>query len=136
MKNYSAKIALLSPMLFVLLIAACAKPNSTTNREAKSPTNSAASSASPAPTTSTATSNTGEIGVPECDAFLKALETCINDKVPALVRPTFESSLATYKKQFREQSLNPADRAALVTGCKSAHEQARTSFKDYGCSFE
>lgn len=124
-------------MLPVLLIAACAKPDATTNREASS-TNSAASTASPAATTSTTAtaSNTGETGVPECDAFLKAYEACVKDKVPAAVRPTFDTSLATWKKGWKEQAAVPAQRAALVTACKTAHDQAKSSMKAYGCTFE
>jgi hypothetical protein len=136
MKDYSAKLALLSLALISLLIAACTKPEATTNREATSPTNSAASTASPAATTSTTASSTGATGVPECDAFLNAYEACVKDKVPALARPTFDSTLAQWKKTWHDQAQVPAQRAALVAGCKNAQEQAKSAMKAYGCSFE
>ena len=132
MKTYISKIALLTPMLFVLLIAACAKHDATTNREA-SPTNSAAPAASPAANTTAA--STGEIGIPECDAFLKAYQTCVNEKVPAAVRPTFDSTIANWKKSWHNQAAVQSQRAALVTVCKNAHEQAKSTMKPYGCSF-
>ena len=133
MKNYSPKFVLLTfCLVFALLLISCAKHEETTNRNAAAPTNS---SAAPSPAATTATSATGEVGVPECDAFLKAYEACVHDKVPAAVRPTFDSTLANWKKAWRDQAANPQTRAALATGCKTAQEQAKTTMKPYNCTF-
>jgi hypothetical protein len=129
MRNFSSKF----PYLFfcvvsALLLISCAKTEQTTNRDATAPT------ASPAATTTTTASAT-DVGVPECDAFIKAYEACVKDKVPAQVRPTFESTLATWRKTWHDQAANPQVRAALVTACKNAQEQAKTSMKAYNCTF-
>ncbi len=119
-------------LVSALLLISCAKADHTTNRDATSP--SASPAASPAATTTT-TASTGEVGVPECDAFIKAYEACVKDKVPAAVRPTFESTLTTWKKTWHDQAANPQTRVALTAACKSAHDQAKTSMKAYNCTF-
>ena len=116
-----------------LLLISCAKAEETTNRGVSSPTNSSAAP-SPAATTTT-TASAGEVGVPECDAFLKAYEACVKDKVPAAVRPTFESTLATWKKTWPGQAANAQTRVALTAACKNARDQAKTSMKAYNCTF-
>ena len=130
MKNYMSKPILL--MLFVisaLLLIGCAKSETTTNRNAAVPANTS-TAASPA----TATSSTGDIGVPECDAFLKAYEACVHDKVPAAARPTFNTAITNWKKAWHDQAANPQTKAALASACKSAHDQAKASVKIYGCT--
>jgi hypothetical protein len=132
MKNNSSKLILLMfCVVSALLLISCAKTDLTTNRA----DSSASPAASPAATTTTATASTGEIGVPECDSFIKAYEACVKDKVPAMVRPTFDSTLATWRKTWKEQAANPQTKAAMATACKQAQEQAKTSMKAYNCTF-
>ena len=107
----------------------CAKSETTTNR-ASAP----APAASPAATTTTA-SHAGEVGVPECDAFLKAYEACVHDKVPAAARPTFDTTLANWKKAWHDQAANPQTKSTLAAACKTAHDNARTTMKAYNCTF-
>ena len=134
MKNYLSKSMLIA--FFVvssLLLISCAKTEpTTTNRNAAAPT-STAPAASPAATTTTTAS--AETGVPECDAFLKAYEACVKDKVPAAVRPTFEKTLANWKTSWHQQAANPQAKAALVTACKTAQKNSTDAMKAYGCTF-
>jgi hypothetical protein len=131
MKNYKSKFSLLLLVaISTVLMFGCAKSETTTNRAATS----TAPAASPAATATTA-SRTGEIGVPECDAYLKAYEACIHDKVPAAARTTFETSLANTKKAWHDQAANPQTRAALAAACKTAHDNAKTTMKAYNCTF-
>ena len=130
MRNFSSKFPyLIFCVVSALLLISCAKTELTTNRDATTPT------ASPAATTTTTTASAGDVGVPECDAFIKAYEACVKEKVPAQVRPQFESTLATWRKTWHDQAANPQIRAGLVTACKSAHEQAKTTMKAYNCTF-
>jgi hypothetical protein len=122
-------------MLFVvsaLLVIGCSKAEETTNRNAAAPT--APATASPAATTTTTASAT-EIGIPECDAFLKAYETCVNDKVPANIRASFQPGIASWKKSWHDLAANPQTKPSLVAACKSARDNASTSMKAYGCAF-
>ena len=131
MKNNKSIFSLLLLVaISTVLMIGCAKSESTTNRE--SPT---APAASPAATTTTASASQGEVGVPECDACLKAYEACVHDKVPAAARPTFDTTLANWKKAWHAQAANPQTRPALAAACKTAHDNARTSMKAYNCTF-
>ena len=116
-----------------LLLISCAKsePTSTTNRNA-APTNTAPA---PSPAATTTTTASADIGVPECDAFLKSYEACVRDKVPAAVRPTFETTMTNWRKAWREQAANPQAKAALVTACKTAQKNSTDAMKAYGCTF-
>ena len=130
MKNNKSKFSLLLLVaISTVLMIGCAKSGTTTNRE--SPT---APAASPAATTTTA-SHAGEIGVPECDAYLKAYEACVHDKVPAAARPTFDTTLANYRKTWHDQAANPQTKVALAAACKTAHDNAKTAMKAYNCTF-
>ena len=109
----------------------CAKSETSTNRAATA----TAPAASPAATTTTSSAAQGEVGVPECDAFLKAYEACIHDKVPAAARPTFDTTLANWKKAWHDQAANPQTKSALAAACKTAHDNAKTTMKAYNCTF-
>jgi len=129
MKNNNSKFSLLLLVaISTVLMIGCAKSDTTTNRESP-----AAPAASPAATT--AASQTGAVGVPECDAFLKAYEACVHDKVPAAARPTFDTTLANWKKAWHDQAANPQTKGALAAACKTAHDNARTTMKAYNCTF-
>src|SRR5262245_19828863 len=130
MKNKKFSLLLLLA-ISTFLTFGCAKSDTTTNRATTTGT-PAPPAASPAATTHTAS---GDIGVPECDAFLKAYEACVHDKVPAAARPTFDTTLANWRKAWHEQAANPQTKAVLAQSCKTAHDQARTSMKAYNCTF-
>jgi len=133
MKNYRSNLLLMIFVVSALLLIGCAKSESGTNREAAAPS-TAAPAASPVHTATTTASAT-EIGVPECDAFLKAYEACVHDKVPAAVRPTFDTGLANWRKSWHDLAANPQTKPSLVAACKSAKASATTSMKAYGCTF-
>jgi hypothetical protein len=133
MKNYKSNLLLMVFALSALLLIGCSKSDSGTNREAAAPS-TAAPAASPAHTATTTVSAT-EIGVPECDAFLKAYEACVHDKVPAAVRPTFDKGVANWRKSWHDIAANPQTKPSLVAACKSAKDSANTSMKTYGCTF-
>jgi hypothetical protein len=129
--KHTKHILLMAFVVFALLVIGCSKAEETTNR---SPATSAPPAASPAATTTTA-STAGETGVPDCDAFLKAYEACIHDKVPANIRASFEPGIATWKKSWHDLAANPQTKATLAGVCKTARENANTSMKSYGCTF-
>ncbi|HEY6806658.1 MAG TPA: hypothetical protein VI306_23975 [Pyrinomonadaceae bacterium] len=126
----SKQILLMAFVVSALLLIGCSKTTETTN------TNTATKTASPAPATTTpsTTASATDIGVPECDEFLKAYEACVKDKVPAAARPTFETGLANWRKAWHDQAANPQTKAALATACKTAHDNSKTSMKAYGCT--
>lgn len=100
-----------------LLVFACSRPE--TNRNAPA-----------------AVTMSGEpIGVPECDNFLNAYETCISTKVPEAARPQFQTVMTTWRTNWKKFADDPQTKPGLVQACKDQHEIARTQMKSYGCTF-
>jgi hypothetical protein len=102
----------------------------TTNANTKAAATPAAAS-TPASTTSAA----GDIGVAECDDFLKKYEACVSGKVPAAAQATFKTSLDTWRSSWKKLAETPQGKAGLATACKSALDQAKTSLGSYGCTW-
>ena len=90
-----------------------------------------AAASTPAATTSAA----GDIGVAECDEFLKKYEACVSGKVPAAAQATFKTSLDTWRSSWKQLAGTPQGKAGLATACKSALDQAKTSLASYNCSW-
>ncbi|HKV35678.1 MAG TPA: hypothetical protein VJP89_15180 [Pyrinomonadaceae bacterium] len=126
----SRSLLLVFCLVIGLLILACGGP---TNKNG-TPTNSSGSesvAATPAATVAAA----DQIGVPECDNFLNAYETCITTKVPAAVRPGFQATMTTWRSEWKRMASDPQTRPALVTACQNHLETARKSMQQYGCTF-
>jgi tetratricopeptide (TPR) repeat protein len=77
----------------------------------------------------------GPIGIPECDQYLAAYESCLTEKVPESARAMFGTSLTQMRKSWRQAAATPANREGLVRACTVAREQARQSLATYGCVF-
>ena len=131
MKNYTSNLYLILFVVSALLLMGCAKSETTTNRDV---TATSSPAASPASTTAPSTASATEIGVAECDAFLKAYEACIKDKVPAAARPTFDTALTNWRKAWRDLANNPQTKGTLAAACKTARDQNAASLKAYGCT--
>lgn len=129
----SKSILLISAFLLGALLFVGCKSDSGTNREAASTTSAPA--ASPAASKPVTTASADKIGVPECDAFLTAYEACVKDKVPESVRPTFNTTLAQWRKSWKDLAANPQTKATLASVCKTSLDQAKQSMKAYNCSW-
>ena len=100
----SRSLLLVCCLVIGLLILACGGP---TNKNG-TPTNSSSGesvAASPAATVAAA----DQIGVPECDNFLNAYETCVTTKVPAAVRPGFTATMTTWRSEWKRMAADPRD---------------------------
>jgi hypothetical protein len=132
----SKSVLLISCCLFALLFLACGKPDETTNRGASN--SSATSTQKPASTpVSTATaSNSGPVtGVAECDSFIASYETCVTTKVPEAARAQYQTSLNTWRTEWKKLADNPQTKPSLAAMCKTQLEAAKTAFKSVGCTF-
>jgi uncharacterized membrane protein len=126
-----SKSLLLSFILVVAVLAfACAKSESTTNRDATAP-----AASQPATSPATTASSSDSIGVAECDAFIKSYEACVKDKVPEAARAQFNSTLAQWRKSWRDAAQNPQTRGTLAAACKAQIDAAKQSMKAYNCTF-
>lgn len=129
-------------VLLGLVMLACGggaeNTNTAANANAGATNANTKAAATPAATTSTPASTTaaaGDIGVPECDDFLKKYETCVSGKVPAAAQATFKTSLDTWRSSWKQLANTPQGKAGLATACKSAMEQAKTSLASYNCAW-
>lgn len=126
----SRSLLLVSCLVISLLILACSGP---TNKNG-TPTNSSSGesvAATPAATVAAA----DQIGVPECDNFLTAYETCITTKVPAAVRPGFQATMTTWRSEWKRMASDPQTRPALAAACQTHLENARKQMQAYNCTF-
>ena len=128
-------------VLLGLVMLACGgaeNTNTAANANAVATNANTKTAATPASTTSTPAGTTaaaGDIGVPECDDFLKKYEACVSGKVPAAAQATFKTSLDTWRSSWKQLAGTPTGKAGLATACKSALEQAKTSLASYNCSW-
>lgn len=77
-----------------------------------------------------------EIGVPECDKFIKNYETCLFDKVPEAQRVAFKPGLDQWKKSWKDLAANPSTKGTLAQACKTAAETAKTSMASFSCKWD
>ncbi len=74
----------------------------------------------------------GKIGVPACDEYVEKMTACL-EKMPAAsrdaVKSAFEKSIETWSK------LEGPAKEALGSGCKTALDAAKSSYKAMGCEF-
>ena len=78
---------------------------------------------------------TGDIGIPECDDYLRKYEACVRDKVPASVKPQLETALAQNRQAWQQAAAQPAARSTLASTCQQAVTAARMSMTAYGCQW-
>ena len=74
------------------------------------------------------------IGVPECDDYLRKYETCISSKVPDAARAAFHHGLEQTRNAWRTAAASPSGKSALVTACVQAQAATKTAMTQYGCT--
>ena len=109
-----------------LALAAC-KP-ADKPADAAAPAADAAAAPAAAPAADTVNASTG---VPECDTYLEKVYACISDKVPEAQRDMMKQGIDQSKASWSAVT----DKTALAAQCKTAMEQAKTSFGAMGCTF-
>lgn len=114
-----------------LLVASCSKADNANNGNGGTNTNNTASGNKGGGTTASG----GEVGVPECDAYLKKYEACMNDKMPAQARDAAKSGLENTRKTWRDMAANPQTKASLGAACKQADDAAKAGMTAYGCTW-
>jgi hypothetical protein len=111
----SRSFTLTAFLLVGLLVVACGKTD--TNRNA------------------TATVTGEPIGVPECDTFLNAYESCISTRIPEGQRAQFQTLMTNWRADWKKLAADPQTRAGLPLACQKHLETARTQMKSYNCTF-
>lgn len=76
-----------------------------------------------------------DIGIPECDNYIKKYEACVKDKVPAQASEALKTSFETVRKGWKDAAKNPQAKEGLASACKQAHEAAKQSMAAYKCDW-
>jgi hypothetical protein len=128
------KTFLLLCVVCAIVLVGCSKSEPNTNANANANANKPATTATTPATT--VASNAGEkIGVPECDEFLTAYDACVSGKVPEVARAQYKTAIEQWRTSWRKLAANPQTKATLAAACKQSAETARSSMKNYGCTF-
>ena len=74
-----------------------------------------------------------DVGIPECDDYIRKVEACIASGVPENERPGLQSKLDAQRKRWRAGAKSEFDRPAMVDACRSATASANHDFAGYDC---
>lgn len=128
------RVSLLLCVVCAIVFVGCAKSEPTNANNSNA--NKAATSTTPAtnapPTTAAAAE---KIGVPECDDFIAAYDSCVTSKVPEVARAQYKTAIEQWRTSWRKLAENPQTKASLAAACKQSAEQARATMKTYNCTF-
>ena len=118
-----------------LLVMACSTTDTKTNTNTTTSgtIDKPAASSTPARPTDPAPSGGGDVGVAECDEYIKKYESC-TPKVPEIAREQYKSALAQTRASWKQLAENPQTRSTLAAACKQAAEQQAAAWKLYGCA--
>lgn len=126
---------LLVPACFVIALFLVACGTATVTKNDATPPATKTEPPTTATTPATVVASGDKVGVAECDDFIAAYETCINDKVPEMARAQYKEGIAQWRASWRKLAENPQTRASLVAACKQSMEQTKVAMKSYGCVF-
>lgn len=129
------RVSLLLCVVCVIVLAGCSKSEPTNEANANASNANKPATASTPATTAPATASADKIGVPECDDFLAAYESCVTGKVPEAARAQFKTGMEQWRSSWKKLADNPQTKPTLVNMCKQTIESARTSMKAYNCTF-
>jgi len=109
-----------------------AKPADTAAKPADTAAKPADTAAKPA--AAPAAGGGGDIGVAECDDYIKKMTECSGKMQPEAAGPMKES-METMKKAWRDAASTPEGKTALASGCKQALDAAKSAYASMGCTF-
>ena len=121
-------------LAFAIFLIGCSTTETNTNTNtntASGTTDKPATATTPAP--ATASTSGGDVGVAECDEYIKKYESCA-PKVPEMVRAQYENAGKQLRDQWKKLADNPQTRGSLAAACKQAAEQQAAAWKMYGCA--
>lgn len=117
--------------IFLLLIvfAACTKEQA----EAEIGSIDKAKTAARAASARVNSSEANEIGIAECDAYIRNYEACLVDKVPEDKRDALRATLDQQRKGWQASVTAGEDQAQIKRQCEAEIETAKRTLGEYGC---
>jgi hypothetical protein len=126
-------------ILFALVVAAVGCQSRTEPAERSKPAESATASAPvSAPATATAPAPAAapdEIGVAECDDYLRKWDACLATKITGETHEQVKVALDATREGWKRAAATPEGKAGLAAACREAAELARMQVSAYGCSW-
>ncbi len=90
----------------------------------------------PAPAASTPPAAApGEIGIAECDDYLRKWDACLATKISGEAREQVKVALDATREAWKRAIATPEGKAGLATACREAAELASMQASAYGCSW-
>ncbi len=86
------------------------------------------------PETAAAPATGGDIGVADCDEYIRKMSDCAGKMQPEAAGPMKES-METMNKAWRDAASTPEGRVALASGCRQALAAAKSAYRSMGCQF-
>jgi hypothetical protein len=77
----------------------------------------------------------GEIGVAECDDYLRKWEACLSSKVTGAAHDQVKVALDATRDGWKRAAETPEGKAGLAAACKDAADLARSQVTAYGCTW-
>ena len=82
-----------------------------------------------------ARANASDIGVPECDDYIRKYRACLAEKVPEEKRDEFRRTIDEQQRKWQDAVAGGTDTAQVADQCKSAVADANAKLAEYGCTF-
>jgi prolyl-tRNA synthetase len=121
----------LSALLLLIALTACTKEQVDAQTGAIGKAKTAAAQAS----ARVNTSQENEIGVEECDTYLRNMESCLAEKVPEAQREGLRVTLNAERIRWQDQATSGTDREKIASDCKASTDSAKRTLATYGCTF-
>ena len=118
-------------LLLFIAFTACPKDYVETTTGAIGKAKSAAAAAS----ARVNTSQENEIGIAECDSYIRNYEACLVDKVPEDKRESLRATLDQQRKRWQDSVTAGEDHAKIKGQCETEMESAKRALGEYGCAF-
>ena len=124
-------------VLFTLVVLMIAAAGCQSKSESAPPAATAAPAAATAPASATpvATAAPGEIGIAECDDYIRKWESCLATKITGEVKEQTRVALDATREGWKRMAATPDGRAALDAACKEAVELGRMQVAAHGCTW-
>ena len=82
-----------------------------------------------------ATGAVADVGVKECDDYLKQYTECVSSRVPEQVRTAMIAAVDQSRGRWKAAAATPEGRAGLAQSCTQALRAAKASLQAYGCTW-
>lgn len=81
------------------------------------------------------TSEANEIGIAECDEYIRKYESCLAEKVPEEKRGELRATLDAQRRQWQGSVTAGEDQATIKRQCETEMDSAKRTLNEYGCAF-